>query len=255
MFKKNWDREELIVAFNLYCKIPFTKIHYTNPLIIEVAKVIGRSPSSVALKLVNFARLDPELQKRNVGGMKHGSKSEELIWHEFNNNWEELSYQSEVLLAKFKNKPIEKIANIYTEDLGKEGKEKDAVVKTRVNQYFFRNMVLASYNQQCCITGISIPDLLIASHIIPWSKDKKNRLNPRNGLCLNALYDKAYDKGLLTILPDYKVELSRLLLKTKNNEINNQFFLPFNNKRIRLPERFLPERDFLEYHNKNIFLR
>lgn len=254
MFRRNWDREELIIAFNIYCKIPFTKIHYTNPQIVEVAKIIGRSPSALALKLVNFARLDPELQKRNIIGMKHGSKSEELIWHEFNNDWEELSYQSELLLAKFKKQPVEKVANIYTEDLPKEGKDKETIVKTRVNQTFFRNMVLASYDNRCCVTGLSIPELLVASHIIPWSKDKKNRLNPRNGLCLNVLHDKAFDTGLLTITPDHMIKLSNRLLKTKDKEVLEKFFFPFADRQIRLPQRFTPDIVFLKFHNNNIFL-
>jgi hypothetical protein len=63
MMRENWNREELIVAFNLYCKIPFERITSRNPEIINLAKIIGRTPSAVALKLVNFARLDPELRK------------------------------------------------------------------------------------------------------------------------------------------------------------------------------------------------
>ena len=68
MVRRNWTREELIVAFNLYCKIPFGRIHIRNPLIIELAKAIGRTPSALSWKLANFARLDPALRKRNIAG-------------------------------------------------------------------------------------------------------------------------------------------------------------------------------------------
>jgi len=88
MMRENWNREELIVAFNLYCKIPFGRITSRNPEIINLAKIIGRTPSAVALKLVNFARLDPELQKRKIAGMSHGSKSEGEIWDEFHGKLE-----------------------------------------------------------------------------------------------------------------------------------------------------------------------
>lgn len=251
--REKWTREELIIAFNLYCKIPFTKIKYTNPKIIELATVIGRSPSSIALKLVNFARLDPELKKRNISGMQHGSKGEEIIWNEFNDNWEELAYESELLLARFRGTSIEKASKIDVKDLPLEGKERQTVIRTRVNQNFFRNTILASYNNRCCITGISITELLVACHIIPWSKDKKNRLNPQNGICLNALHDKAFDRGLITVTPDYKIKLSPYLLKSKNRTALEIFFIPFDNKAIELPQRFSPAIEFLRYHNNNIY--
>lgn len=106
MTRDNWTRDELIIAFNLYCKMPFGKITSKNPEIINLAKIIGRTPSAVALKLVNFARLDPELQKRKIVGMSHGSKSEEKIWNEFHDNWEELAFESELLLADLKVKQL-----------------------------------------------------------------------------------------------------------------------------------------------------
>ena len=122
MTRDNWTRDELIVAFNLYCKIPFGKITSKNPEIINLAKIIGRTPSAVALKLVNFARLDPELQKRKIVGMSHGSKSEEKIWNEFHGNWEELAFESELLLARFKGGPIENSAKINLDNIPKEGR-------------------------------------------------------------------------------------------------------------------------------------
>lgn len=252
MNKKNWSREELLIAFNLYCKTPFTKINASNKAVKELAPVIGRSTSSVALKLANFARLDPALQKRNISGMSHGSKGEIEIWNEFNNNWEELAYQSEQIFAKLKEDKVENTANIIIEDLPSEGKERESLVKTRVNQSFFRKTILASYNYHCCITGISLPDLLVASHIIPWSVDERNRMNPCNGLCLNALHDKAFDKGLITITPDYTLKVSDIL-KVKHSGIDS-FFCPYENSKITLPQKFSPLREFLEYHNNNIFV-
>jgi putative restriction endonuclease len=252
MHKQNWTRDELIVAFNLYCKTPFTKINASNKAVKELAPVLGRSVSSVTLKLANFARLDPVLQERNIAGMSHGSKAEAGIWNEFSNNWEELAYQSELILAQFKKDSVENSAAITSADLPREGKEREAVVKTRVNQSFFRQTVLASYDNRCCVTGLAIPELLVAGHIIPWAIDKKNRMNPCNGLCLNALHDKAFDKGLITITPDYCLELSELL--KKQNSINEFFFIPYEHRKITTPQRFLPSREFLEYHNKNIFL-
>ena len=56
-----WEREELILAFELYCRIPFSKTKRNNPAVIELAKLIGRTASSVARKLGNFGSFDPML--------------------------------------------------------------------------------------------------------------------------------------------------------------------------------------------------
>jgi len=251
--RRPWSREESIIAFNLYCKIPFTKIYYKHPDIIALARLLRRTPSAVALKLVNYARLDPDLQKRNISGMKHGSKRDEEIWNEFYGNSEALAYESEVLLAGYKKELVEKTAHIDIDDLPAEGKEREALIKTRVNQSFFRSIILTSYENRCCITGLSVPELLVASHIIPWSVDEKKRMSPHNGLCLNMLHDKAFDKGIITITPEYIIKLSPSLKGLKNKTALETFFTPFENKSIRLPQRFFPEKTFLKYHNDNIF--
>lgn len=253
MAKNNWTREEHIAAFNLYCKIPFTKINANFAPVKELARIIGRSDGSVAMKLANFARLDPALQARNVSGLSQGAKGEEDVWNEFNGNWEGLAWKSEQILADYKGESIEKSAEINTDKIPSEDKEREAMVKIRVNQSFFRKTILASYNSNCCITGISVPEILIASHIIPWSQNEEYRVNPSNGLCLNALHDKAFDKGLLTITPDFTIKLSEHLLIMKNNW-SREFFLPFENQKIKLPQKFYPNTEFLEYHNKKIFI-
>lgn len=98
--KNIWTYEEHILAFNLYCKIPFSKINANYPPVKELAKIINRSNSSVAMKLANFARLDPALKARNISGLTQGAKGEKIIWEKFNNDWEQLSYESECILAK-----------------------------------------------------------------------------------------------------------------------------------------------------------
>jgi len=251
--RKPWTREESIIAFNLYCKIPFSKIHYKHPAIISLAHLIGRTPSSIALKLVNFASLDPSLQKRNISGMKHISRLDKEIWNEFYNNPEELAYESEVLLAIYKKESVEKTAHIDLDGLPAEGKEREALIKARVNQSFFRYIILTSYENRCCITGLSVPELLVASHIIPWSVDEKKRMSPHNGLCLNMLHDRAFDRGLITITPEYLVKLSPFLGKLKDKTAFEIFFAPYENKSVRLPQRFFPDKESLRYHNDNIF--
>jgi len=248
----NWTREELIIAFNLYCKIPFSKTVKTNPQVIAVANLIGRTPSSVAFKLGNFGSFDPELKKRGIVGLTNAGKLDKEIWDEFNADWNSLAYESELLISKRNNRQIEEDFQIEIPEIPI-GKEKERLVRTRVNQSFFRASILSLYNQKCCITGLSIPDLLIASHIVPWSKDENNRLNPRNGLCLNAMHDRAFDKGFITVTPEYKVKISNYFADYGNEEIVSEIFSKYDNQKIILPDKFSPNKEFLSYHNEKIF--
>ena len=252
MTRKNWSREELIIAFNLYCKVPFGRIHNRNPEIIHLANLIGRTPSAVSWKLANFARLDPSLQDRGISGASHGSKGEQEIWDEFNHNWEELSFLSETLISDFNKQPIEEVANIDISDLPA-GKERESIVRTRINQNFFRQSILAAYNGKCCITNLALPELLNASHIIPWSVDPINRTNPRNGLCLNAIHDRAFDRGLITIGKDFTVKLASSIKTSKDDKAVENLFLKYEGVQIHLPEKFIPDTNFIAYHNQNIF--
>lgn len=249
MTPKNWTREETIVAFNVYCKIPFKNSSKTHPTIIKYAGIIGRSPSALNMKIGNFGRLDPELRKKGITGLINGSKLEEEIWNEFNGNWEQLAFKSEELIAKFQNKKMDDW------DIGgfPKGEDKETVVKTRVNQSFFRSTVLSSYNLKCCITGLAIPDLLVASHILPWAKNKENRVNPHNGLCLNSIHDKAFDRGFITVTPEFKVKVSPFLKDCPTDPAVDGFFLQFDKQSIIRPDRFLPAKEFLDYHHRVIF--
>jgi len=237
---KSWTRDELILAINLYCKTPFGRIHVSNPEIIELAAKLGRTPGSVSYKLANFASIDPSLDRK---GASNVSKLDREVWIEYFKNWEEMAFESEM-----KRRELFGIINSAEADedsLLKEGKTKKATVKVRIGQRFFRDMILSSYDGTCCITGIKEPDLLVASHIVPWAKDKTNRLNPMNGLCLNALHDRAFDRGLITVDEAYRVVVSRLA--------DHDLLVNYDRQPLSLPKRFIPSQEFLDYHRSEVF--
>ena len=205
---EKWTREELVIAFSLYNEIPFGTIHMRNPKVIELAAVLGRSPGSVSYKLANFARLDPALQARGIHGSQHGAKGDEEVWHEFAQRPDALVYESARLLAARLGCSVENVADVDESYLPPPGEEREAIVRLRVNQGFFRKRVLSAYEFRCCVTGLSTTELLVASHIVPWSEDVANRLNPKNGLCLNALHDRAFDRHLMWINSDYTVRFA-----------------------------------------------
>lgn len=142
-------------------------------------------------------------------------------------------------------------------DLTKEGEDVVSETKRRKGQDYFRRMILSNYGFRCALTGIDIPQLLLASHIIPWKdkSHKQDRLNPENGICLSALYDKAFDKGLITFSPDdYAVYLSSALRENETKDYYDQHFGCIDGKKLTMPNEFMPNRDFLAYHRDHVFV-
>lgn len=132
------------------------------------------------------------------------------------------------------------------------GKEAIREVKTRVNQHFFRKMILQVYDGRCCITGLDIPQVLRASHIVGWAEDKDNRLNPTNGLCLSATFDAAFDANLITLDEQFRLIFSPHLKEHHTNKAFQEHFSPYENQPIVLPATFKPAQIFLKQHRDRL---
>ena len=244
---QKWSFEETVVAFWVYCRIPFAKSSSTHPEIVRVAKLIDRTPSALNMKIGNIGRLDPSLKSKGISGLTHGAKAEEDVWKVFKDNPEQLVVESQRILAEMIGKPIEEAAEIETRNLP-EGKEREVVVRQRIGQNFFRSAVLASYNNRCCISGVENLELLEACHISDWSNDASNRTNPTNGLCMNSFFHRAYDRNLLGVSADYTIHLSDRLIETSLEDGFKKYLLSIQGKKIMLPGRFLPEIELLAEH-------
>lgn len=242
---KRWTRDELLLAIGLYCKTPFGRIHQRNPEIVELAALLGRTPGSVSYKLANFAAIDPTLDRAGAGNT---STLDQAIWQEFYGDWSGMIRESERRLAELRGNSFS--VEIPTETPTRTSRE--ATLTIRINQGFFRRMILSSYGYRCCITGLPIERLLVASHIVPWAKDEGNRLNPCNGLCLNALHDKAFDVGLITLDQSYRVVLCDDIRRERDEGF--RLLTSYEGKQITMPSRFLPDQKLLAYHRSNVFI-
>lgn len=243
----NWTRDQLLAALNLYFQTPFGKQHRTNPRIVELAQQIGRSPSALAMKLNNFTSLDANEIERGVVGLTGASKADKAIWNEFQNRINELAIESEEAIEKVSIPHIAQQRN--EDDSAPQGaSETLAIVKIRRQQQFFRKVVLSSYSNRCCITGNPIPELLIASHIVAWSEDEVNRANPRNGLCLVATLDAAFDRHLIFFDDDLKLRLSNRIRSFLPDQEVERSFLHFEGKEIHLPAKNLPDIELIRSH-------
>jgi hypothetical protein len=253
MSGKNWTRDELLLTFNLYCRTPFGRLHKNNPEIVNLARTINRSPSAVAMKLVNFASFDPTHQARNVRGLRNASRADREILEEFNSNPERLAFESQ--------RAFEQIVGVSPEvdeepmEVFSRETEVARVVRARLVQRFFRDSVLASYEYRCAICEIDLLELLVASHIIPWSRSIERRADPRNGLALCAIHDRAFDRGLLTISDSWAVMLSPRAKVRMPNRLHTVALVEIEGSRIFLPNRFGPDPVALAYHREYIFSR
>jgi putative restriction endonuclease len=257
----NWSREQLLVAFNLYCQMSFGRMHARNPEIIHIAERIGRTPSSLAMKLTNIASLDPAITSTGRSGLPGASKLDKAMWDEMQGDWEHFALASQAAIdAVERASPfiVEQAAAEYTahteEETDYSAENKFVYTQIRRGQNFFRRSVISAYQGRCCITGLSDPRLLVASHIIPWRADQHNRLNPRNGLCLSALHDKAFDQGLFTLTNDLKVKTSRDMKTMASNRFAEDWLIKLDGRSIELPEKFRPMEDFIDWHRKNVFV-
>lgn len=230
--RRNWSEDEVKKALALYLRTTFGRLHNRNPDIVALAQEIGRTASSVALKLVNLASLDDSLPAK---GMANASATDRRVWQAFLNNPESLTSTYDFEL------PEPRYGNLA------EGMGVDLAVLSsrRVGQELFRETVLTSYQRRCALTGIDDIRLLNASHIVAWSSDLLHRMNFRNGICLSALHDRAFDRHLIAFDADL-----RLLIRNDVPDAAKVALQRGTATHLRLPERFLPDPDLLARHKQ-----
>ena len=243
-----WTREESILAFELYCRIPFQRTKANNPAVQELARILGRTPASVARKLGNFGAFDPELRHKDISGLTHTSKLDRQVWDEFHADWNGLVWTASQIQREKRHRlqttrPLKRPSG---------PSETVRMTKQRAHQGFFRDAILSSYSLTCCVTGLAIPECLIASHIIPWSEDERFRTDPTNGLCLSATFDRLFDAGLMTVTLDLVVRFSSRITESKNN-VDEELLSRYHDHPIRRPYRFLPRLEHLTWHHTNRF--
>ncbi|MEK9134199.1 MAG: HNH endonuclease [Pseudomonadota bacterium] len=242
-----WSQNELLVAFRLYCRTPFGKLHQHNPEIIELARLLGRTPSAIAMKACNFASLDPVQRARNISALGNVSRADRSLWESFVKNSEAVAVEAEAAYVRLTD--IEPTAAKSGLEAPEGPTEIERSVRVRRVQGFFRAAVLTSYEYRCAMSGISIPELLNASHIIPWSVNPERRADPRNGIALNALYDRAFDRGLIT----FDSSISSRLKIAHPPTLQRQALLEVEGQSLRLPERFAPDPEAMAYHREHVY--
>lgn len=112
--------------------------------------------------------------------------------------------------------------------------------KQRVGQDKLRDYILDIYEHKCALCDIDKDDLLICSHIIPWRVEEKNRLNPKNAICLCALHDKLFDKGYFSLNESYEIIFG--------SKADDKIMSILKDVKFREPLESLPDKELLEIH-------
>ena len=257
MAGERWSEEQTKLALFLYFQLPFGKLHSGTREIQQLADAIGRTHSAVAMKLCNFASLDPKITDTGRKGLDGASKLDKKVFAQFQNDWTRLVGDAEkswdeIVKGEVKSKFEEEPASFK---YGLDGADSTELRMShvRIGQSFFRRAVLANFQQACCITGIADTRLLNASHIKPWHLDIENRHNPANGFALSATFDRAFDRGMITITNDGKVKISNHL-RNHENKSTRKYFEPFLDVSISPSARFVPDPMLLDWHNQECYL-
>lgn len=248
-YGEKWERDETILAFDLYCRIPFRLTKRTNPSVIELARLIGRTPSSVARKLGNFGSFDPKLAEQGISGLTNSSKLDREVWDAFQSDWGSLVNHAFEIRGTLDEEGVVGFSDEYFAETHATTTEVIRPRRERIGQQFFRQAVLSSYNNRCCITGIDIPECLTASHIVPWSVSESSWLDPANGFCLSATMDRLFDRFLITVKPDLTLWFSERLILSSNAAVL-EIREKYHAKPIAEPDRFAPKLTYLSYHNE-----
>ena len=249
-----------MIALNLYHKLTFGQMHGRQPAIVATAEKLGRSASSLAMKLCNFASLDPALRMRGIKGLSGASTRDRLVWMEFHENLPEAAPASEAgfqgLFGHGDDESVEvtPIEGIRRRKVPVGATERTASVKVRRGQDYFRDAVLNNYGSRCGVTGLDVRELLIASHILPWGKFESERLNVRNGIALSRLHDAAFDTGLITFDPVLRLKLSKELKSHLPQRTVAECFAAYEGETLQLPaDSALPDEKFLAVHRGQVF--
>lgn len=233
--RRRWTREELLLALHLYWRLPFGQQSSTNRDIIQLANRLDRTPGSVAMKLNNLTSLDPDELARGIVGLKGASNLDRAVWEWAAANPVNAAAEMEstwrVVMEEAPPEPITTPQPKLVYDGA--GTETTSAITSRLGQQFFRRVVLANFHSACGLTGMTNPALLRASHIVAWSESDEHRVQPGNGVALNALHDAAFDKHLISFDNDLRLLVGKRLRDSIGKALFAEQFLAFEGQRLR----------------------
>ena len=260
MKSPDWTREEILVAFYLYSQVPYSEAREDHPMIVKFSELLSRrTVGSVRAKLGNLYGTSPVAKSKGHKGLRNISKLDKIIWEEYEADPEGIISEAIEVVNRLNNRTSEGWIVDGHPFMVPIGEDKMALTKQRVRQDIFRGEVLRAYDGKCCISGISDRNVLNASHIKPWSVcNGEEKTSVRNGLCLNVLHDRLFDRGLITFDSGYEIMFSKKLKNALEDGMYHDYkkLIGDEGQMLHLrnvDECLRPNLEYLKYHRKEIF--
>lgn len=263
---KPWTEDEIVLALDLYCRTPFGRLHRTNPEIVRLASVMGRTSSAVAMKCCNFASLDPAERARGIRGLSGASQGDAEVFERLAHDVEQLDNartHAAIRLGIPRIRGDDDDTDVLQEEqlvlqhvaaAGSRGDIEMRAQRSRGAQALFRKIVIVSYERACAVCSLRVLELLDAAHITPWSASPHERLDPTNGLALCSLHHRAYDRGLLTVDDAYRVVIAKGLRSERSPPLHLVALTEAHGQTLRLPRRFQPDLKSFSRHREQVFV-
>lgn len=242
-----WSREEILLALHLYERIPFGRQASRTPEVIALATRIGRTAGAVAMKLNNLTSLDPEERARGIKGLAGASRLDREVWQQFRASPEVIE-EAEALWTGQDAGRTHSEPEPASESVWQGATEKESERRIRLAQGYFRRVVMSNFAGRCALTDLTTPQLLTASHIVPWAEAPQHRVDLANGLCLNRLHDAAFDRRLITFDEDLRLVLGQRLREELPPGPMAEAFCGYEGARLRAPDRRAINGSFLAWH-------
>ena len=123
-------------------------------------------------------------------------------------------------------------------------------VRPRLGQGLFSLAVRDAYRGACAVTGEHSGPVLEAAHIVPYARGGEHRVN--NGLLLRSDLHRLYDRGYVTVTPDFEFRVGDSLREDFNN---GRSYYAMGGSQIVLPGEVAlqPDRERLDWHYQQVF--
>lgn len=253
---KLWTYEETLAVFALYMQMHTRDLSKEeDPDIIALASALERTPGSIAMKLQNVLAKDPNATRESYG---NAAAMIAQMWQDFAVRGDEFVRETIAAYNRAMSGEMFGMPAMTVEYESRKGREALALTPKRLDQAYFRKSLLHLYDYRCCVTGLGLEQLLVASHIKPWAaaEPHSERVNAENGLLLNSLHDAAFDRGLITLDESYRLVMSKRignLVKSDGSEAL-RWLWSTRGRTIRLPKSHRPRIEFIKYHQDVVFL-
>ena len=207
-----WSDEELIVV----CYIYNSDWSYTEK-IRRALQYLGRNESSVKFRFGNFDNF-----RKGAGGFANGGTHARKTWDKYQENPSEMA---DLAISLFNGGQVGSTSNSESE-----------------------MATLTCAGNRCCVTGISEPMFLIASHIKPWSVcEAKEKTDVHNALCLNTFHDSLFDKYRMTVNESMEIIYDPKLEDCIPEKTYRSMIQEYTE--IKVNESNKPATKYLDYHN------